>query len=71
MNRSIDEIRSALDELVAYWAEYPGTERSASQTFLNQLVAAYTGSSDAMQAGARFEEFGSRWGCHALAKAAG
>ncbi len=60
MSRSIDEIRSSLDELVAKWADYQGTERSASQTFLNQLVAAYTGSSDAMQAGARFEEFGSR-----------
>jgi len=60
VNRSIDEIRSSLDELVAKWADYPGTERSASQTFLNQLIAAYTGSADAMQAGARFEEFGSR-----------
>ena len=60
MSRSIEEIRSALDNLVANWADYQGTERSASQTFLNQLVAAYTGSADAMQAGARFEEFGAR-----------
>ena len=39
---------------------YQGTERSASQTFLNQLIAAYTGANDVLGAGARFEEFGVR-----------
>jgi hypothetical protein len=46
--------------LAERWSTYGGTERSASQTFLNQLVGAYTGSLDAMAAGARFEEFGVR-----------
>lgn len=39
---------------------YQGTERSASQTFLNQLISAYTGANDVLGAGARFEEFGVR-----------
>jgi hypothetical protein len=58
--RSVEDIRSALTALVERWANYDGTERSASQTFLNQLVAAYNGANDAMAAGARFEEFGVR-----------
>ena len=60
MSRSIDDIRSALVDLANRWVTYEGTERSASQTFLNQLIAAYTGSDDVMGAGARFEEFGVR-----------
>lgn len=60
MSRSIDDIRSAVTELANRWVAYEGTERSASQTFLNQLIAAYTGSDDVMGAGARFEEFGAR-----------
>lgn len=60
MSRSIEDIRSALTDLANRWVAYEGTERSASQTFLNQLIAAYTGSDDVMGAGARFEEFGVR-----------
>jgi hypothetical protein len=60
MSRSIEEIRGAVELLVDRWAAFKGTERSASQTFLNQLVAAYTGAPDAMAAGATFEEFGDR-----------
>lgn len=60
MNRSLSDIRTALDVLASNWSAYKGTERSASQTFLNHLIAAYTGEVDAMSAGARFEEFGVR-----------
>ncbi|MFM8954795.1 MAG: type IIL restriction-modification enzyme MmeI, partial [Actinomycetota bacterium] len=60
MSRSIEDIRAALTALSERWATYSGTERAASQTFLNQLVSAYTGEPDAMAAGARFEEFGVR-----------
>lgn len=60
MSRSVEDIRAALAALTERWATYSGTERSASQTFLNQLVGAYTGAPDAMAAGARFEEFGVR-----------
>jgi len=60
MSRSIQDIRAALTALSERWATYSGTERAASQTFLNQLVSAYTGEPDAMAAGARFEEFGVR-----------
>ena len=60
MSRSIDDIREALNELSARWMPYQGTERSASQTFLNQLISAYTGANDVLGAGARFEEFGVR-----------
>jgi hypothetical protein len=58
VSRSVEDIRAALTALTERWAAYSGTERSASQTFLNQLVGAYTGAPDAMAAGARFEEFG-------------
>jgi hypothetical protein len=60
VSRSLDDIRSAVADLANRWVTYEGTERSASQTFLNQLIAAYTGSDDVMGAGARFEEFGAR-----------
>ena len=60
MSRSSQDIKTALDELAGRWLTYEGTERSASQTFLNQLLAAYTGDADVMDAGARFEEFGAR-----------
>ena len=60
MNRTLQDIKTALDELAGRWLTYEGTERSASQTFLNQLLAAYTGDADVMDAGARFEEFGAR-----------
>jgi hypothetical protein len=60
VSRSIEEIRTAVSELSTRWAAFDGTERSASQTFLNQLISAYTGTSDVLGAGARFEEFGVR-----------
>ncbi len=60
VSRSIDDIRLALTALSARWVTYQGTERSASQTFLNQLIEAYTGANDVIGAGARFEEFGVR-----------
>ncbi len=60
MNRSLSDIRTALEVLASTWSAYKGTERSASQTFLNHLIAAYSGEVDAMSAGARFEEFGVR-----------
>jgi hypothetical protein len=60
VSRSVEDIRVALAVLAERWATYSGTERAASQTFLNQLVSAYTGAPDAMAAGARFEEFGIR-----------
>ena len=60
MSRSIEEIRESLSELVQRWSSYQGTEKSASQTFLNQLIGAYTGKEDVMAAGANFEEFGAR-----------
>ena len=60
MSRSIEDIRVSLTDLATRWQSYEGTERSASQTFLNQLVAAYTGANDAMSVGANFEEFGVR-----------
>ena len=60
MSRSIEDIRTALIALVDRWLPYNGTERAASQTFLNQLVSAYSGANDAIDAGASFEEFGVR-----------
>ncbi len=60
MPRTLQDIRTALDALAERWKDFQGTEKAASQTFLNELVSAYTGASDAMAAGARFEEFGGR-----------
>ena len=60
MPRTLPEIRTSLVEFVDRWKDYDGTEKAASQTFLNQLVGAFTGAPDAMAAGARFEEFGDR-----------
>ena len=60
MPRTLPEIRASLVELVDRWKDYDGTEKAASQTFLNRLVGAFTGAPDAMAAGARFEEFGDR-----------
>lgn len=60
MTRSVEDIRAALTEISTRWATYDGTERAASQTFLNQLISAYTGANDVLGAGAQFEEFGVR-----------
>ena len=60
MPRTLQDIRTALEVLAERWKDFQGTEKAASQTFLNELVSAYTGASDAMAAGARFEEFGGR-----------
>lgn len=59
-SRSLVEIETALRGLVKTWGSYFGTERSGAQSFLNDLVSAYTGEPSAMAAGARFEEFGVR-----------
>ena len=58
MPRSGEEIERALRELVKKWGSFGGTEKSASQTFLNQLIECYSGTKDVFEAGARFEEFG-------------
>jgi hypothetical protein len=58
MPRSGEEIERALREFVEKWDSFGGTEKSASQTFLNQLFECYTGTKDVFEAGARFEEFG-------------
>ncbi|MDO8731915.1 MAG: hypothetical protein Q7L55_04990 [Actinomycetota bacterium] len=58
--RTLPEIQDALQQLADRWSRYSGTERSGSQTFLNQLVRAYTGAEDVIEAGAVFEQFGPR-----------
>lgn len=58
--RSVPEIEDALVKFVGRWGSYSGTERAGAQSFLNELVAAYTGEDSALEAGARFEEFGVR-----------
>jgi len=58
--RSIPEIEKALYKLVENWGRYSGTERSGAQSFLNELIDAYSGEGSAMASGARFEEFGVR-----------
>ena len=58
--RTLPEIQSALEQLVHRWSRYSGTERSGSQTFLNQLIGAYTGADDVFEAGATFEQIGPR-----------
>lgn len=60
MSRSLEEIRADLSTFAEEWSPFEGTEKSASQTFLNQLLACFTGESDVMKVGARFEEFGDR-----------
>ncbi len=57
---TLPEIEADLRALVERWGSYAGTEKSGAQTFLNQLVAAYTGEPNAMAAGATFEQFGTR-----------
>lgn len=57
--RELKDIQSALRDLVGRWSTYSGTERSGAQTFLSELILAYTGK-QINDAGARFEEFGSR-----------
>ena len=57
--RTLPEVQLALRGLIEKWGNYAGTEKSGAQSFLSDLIAAYTGV-DAMAAGARFEEFGVR-----------
>lgn len=57
--RELKDIQVALRALVKRWSAYSGTEKSGAQTFLSELVNAYTGK-QINEAGARFEEFGSR-----------
>ncbi len=59
-HRTLPEIEADLRALVERWGSYAGTEKSGAQTFLNQLVAAYTGAPNVMAAGATFEQFGAR-----------
>ncbi|WP_182263430.1 DNA methyltransferase [Rhodococcus sp. UFZ-B548] len=58
--RTHDETRDALNEFVATWRNYQGTEKAGAQTFLNQLIEAYTGEPDAMKLGAEFERHTAR-----------
>lgn len=46
MHRTRNEITDALKTFVTNWSGYSGTERSGAQTFVNQLVQAYTGVED-------------------------
>lgn len=58
--RSSEEVVAGLRALQEQWWTYDGTERAASQTFLNQLVGCFTGEADVFAVGASFEQFGSR-----------
>ena len=57
---SRQEIRSALVDFVAAWRGYQGTERAGAQTFLNQLITAYTGVSDPLTLGVEHERHAAR-----------
>lgn len=46
MHRTRNEIIEALKTFVTNWSGYSGTERAGAQTFVNQLVQAYTGVED-------------------------
>jgi len=56
--RSGEEIAKALTAFAKKWGSFDGTEKAASQTFLNQLVECYSGTKDVFEVGATFEEFG-------------
>ncbi len=58
--RTLHDIEADLRALVSRWGNYAGTEKSGAQTFLNELIAAYTGTASVFEMGARFEEFGAR-----------
>lgn len=46
MHRTRNEIVESLKAFVTNWSGYSGTERAGAQTFVNQLVQAYTGVED-------------------------
>lgn len=46
MQRSRAEVVESLGALVESWKGYTGTEKAGAQTFVNQLVQAYTGEAD-------------------------
>ncbi|RAX48096.1 hypothetical protein DQ353_17115 [Arthrobacter sp. AQ5-05] len=46
MQRSRAEVVKSLEALVESWKGYTGTEKAGAQTFINQLVQAYTGEAD-------------------------
>lgn len=46
MHRTRTEIVESLKAFVTSWSGYSGTERAGAQTFVNQLVQAYTGVED-------------------------
>jgi hypothetical protein len=54
VSRGIDEIRGSLEVLSATWSAGVTSERGAAQSFLNDLVAAYTGAS-VIESGGEFE----------------
>ena len=51
VGRSIPEIEKALYKLVENWGTYSGTERGGAQSFLNELIDAYSGEGSAMASG--------------------
>lgn len=54
MGRSRDDIHQSLEALVAKWQGATDSERGAAQSFLNDLVAAYTGQA-VRESGGEFE----------------
>lgn len=54
MSRTVDEIREALDAIASTWSNAATSERGAAQSFLNELVRAYTGQT-VIEAGGEFE----------------
>lgn len=54
MSRTIDEIREALGGVASAWGDTVTSERGAAQSFLNDLIRAYTGQT-VIEAGGEFE----------------
>lgn len=46
LHRSRADIVESLKSLAESWKDYTGTEKSGAQTFVNQLIEAYTGEAD-------------------------
>ncbi len=54
MSRTVIEIRDALSSVASKWADSTISEKGGAQSFLNDLVAAYTGST-VIDSGGEFE----------------
>ena len=54
MSRTVIEIREALQGVIAKWVNSAASEKGGAQTFLNDLVSAYTGAG-VMDSGGEFE----------------